>query len=653
MTEGSRRNGKLISWIMRALSVAVGVPFFFALLFTLVATQVAGSFLDPRFYTSALDDNDVYEFALVDFPTALLEDRRDVEVAKTGGKVEDTPLLESGLTTERIVEGLNRALPPEWLQTSVERNIEEIGAYVTGRSDEFTLAIAADERADALVDELRALIDESDGYALLHELMLIPQIEDAAADWAREGLPGSVEVSDERIAEAARAVFPPEWAREHGRRIFDEAAPYVKGEADEFVISVPLADRVDVAAAEVKDILAESPAYDLLYDEVIAPEIMGYLGETVRGLPFGETVSSAEVVAALREAAPRSWVRAQVERLIDEATPYVAGRSEGFEFEVSLVENKRLAHGILTRFVERRIQERIDRLPVCRTPERGLSPVPSGAPKLPTCIPPSRDRETLLDELDVDIGAEVTRVVLDPVPNSVSFSHEELRDELADAGVERLDEARSLLADGWTYTQDDLRESLVAGGNEDVYEALQDVRSAMAGGWTYTQDDFAEDVIESDGAEAMANIDRGRTAVSAARTLRWLAFIPALVLLVAVGLLGGRDWWGRLAWGAGALVVCAIGVAILSGLVYPALASPLIDEARWEAIGEIDPADDYASAGLLVAGKTFDVVESVSDTLAAGVATSSLLLAAVGAVVLAAVVSRRRVADLVRRARRR
>ena len=651
MTEGSRRNGKLISWIMRALSVAVGVPFFFVLLFTLVTTQVAGSFLDPRFYTSALDDNDVYEFVLSEFPTALLEDRRAVEEAKAGGKVDDTPLLESGLTTERIVEGLNRAIPPEWLQGSVERNIEEIGAYITGRSDEFTLAIAADERADALVDELRALIDESDGYAILHELVLIPQIEEAAADWAHEGLPGGVEVPDERIAEAARAVFPPEWAREHGRRIFDEAAPYVKGEADEFVISVPLADRVEIAAAEVKDILAESPAYDLLYDEVVAPEIMARLGETVGGLPFGETVPAAEVVAALREAAPRSWVRAQVERLIDEATPYVAGRSEGFEFEVSLVENKRLAHGILTRFVERRLQERIDRLPVCRTPEQRLSPVPSGTPKLPTCIPPSRDRETLLGELDVDIDAEVTRLVLDPVPDSVSFSHEELRDELADAGVEQLNEARSLMADGWTYTQEDLRESLVAGGNEDVYDALQDARSAMAGGWTYTQDDFAEDVIESEGAEAMANIDRGRTAISAARTLRWLAFIPALVLLVAVGLLGGRDWWGRLAWGAGALVVCAIGVAVLSGLVYPALASPLIDEARWEAIGEIDPADDYAGAGLLVAGKTFDVVESVSDTLAAGVATSSLLLAAAGAVVLAAVVSRRRVADLVRRGR--
>ena len=640
--------------VARVLSLVAGAVFFFVLLLTLVVTETAGSLLSPGFYTSLLDENDVYEFTLVDFPTALLEDRRAVEEAKTGARVEDTPLLESGLTTGRIVAGLNRAVPAEWLREAVERNIDELGRYATGRSDDFTLLVSTDERADVLLDEIGALIDESDGYAVLHEHLLLPRIEEAAADWARERLPFGVEVSEERIAEAARAVLPPEWAREQGQRIFDQATPYVKGETDDLAISVPLADRVDLAAAEVKDILAEGTAYDLLYDEVIEPQITKSLGETVEGLPFGETVSSAEVVAALREAAPPSWVRAQAERLIDEVTPYVASRAEGFEFEVSLVENKRLAHGALTRFVERKLQERIDRLPVCRTPEEALSQIVSGAPKLPPCIPPSRVNGDLLDELGIDVGGEVARLALAPIPDSLSFTHEELRDTLeagGDVSVDRLDEVRSLMRDGWTYTQDDLRENLVARGDEDLYDALQHARAALADGWTYTRDDLAEDVIGSDDAGAMADIDRGRGAVSAALTFRWLAYVPALLLLVGVGLLGGRDWWGRLAWGAGALVVCAVGVAALVGLVYPALASPLIDDARWEAIGDIDPADDYAATERLVTGKTFDVVESVSDRLASGVAVSSLVLAVIGAAILAAVVSRHRIADLVGRDR--
>ena len=187
----------------------------------------------------------------------------------------------------------------------MERNIDELGSYVTGRSDNFTLVVATDERADVLLAELQALLKEADGYAILHELVLVPRIEEAAADWARERLPFGVEVSDERIAAAARAVLPPEWAREQGPRIFDQAAPYLKGDTDELLISVDFSDRVGIAAGEVKDILAESPAYDLLYDEVIAPEILKELGDTIEGIPFGETVSSAEVVAALRDAAPR------------------------------------------------------------------------------------------------------------------------------------------------------------------------------------------------------------------------------------------------------------------------------------------------------------------------------------------------------------
>lgn len=638
-------------WLTRALSIVVGAVFFLVLLFTLVVGQIGGSLLSPGFYTSLLDENDVYEFALVDFPTALLEDRRAVEEAKTGAEIEDTPLLDSGLTTERLVSALNRAVPPEWLREAVERNIDEIGAYVTGRSDDFTLSIATDERADDLFDELRALLDESDAYSILHERLLVPEIEEAAADWTRYGLPFGIEVSEERIAAAARAVLPPEWARLQGRSIFDQAAPYLKGDTDELAISVSFSDRVDIAAEEVKDILAESPAYGLLYDEVIAPEIAEHLDETIEGLPFGATVSSDEVVDALRDAAPPSWVQAQAELLIDEASPYIAGQAEGFEFEVSLVENKRSAHGLLIMFVETKIQAQIDRLPTCRTSEQGLSALSGGVWRLPTCVPANVARGGLLETFDVDLDAEITRLVLDPVPNAVVFTHDDLRNALDDPG--RLDDVRALLRDGWTYTHDDLRDDLAPRGNEDVYDSLQDARSLLADGWTYTQDDLAQDVIESEGTGAMADIDRARSAVAAARTFRWLGYIPALVLLVAVGLLGGRDWWGRLVWGAAGLAVCAIGVALLSGLVYPAVASGLIDEARWEAVGEIDPADDYAATGRLVAGKTFDVIESVSDGLAFSVTVSSLVLAIVAGVVIAAVVNRDRIAELVRRNRER
>ena len=83
------------------------------------------------------------------------------------------------------------------------------------------------------------------------------------------------------------------------------------------------------------------------------------------------------------------------------------------------------------------------------------------------------------------------------------------------------------------------------------------------------------------------------------------------------------------------------------------MASGLIDEARWQVVGDVNPADDYAGTGRLVAGKAFDVLESVSDALALrGHGTASLVLAVAAAVVIAAVINRDRIAALVRRARR-
>ena len=138
--------------------MTVGAVFFVVLLLTLVTAQICGSLLSPQFYTSQLDENEVYEFALVNLPTAALEDRRAVEAARSGDDVEDTPLVASGLTTARIVEGINRVIPPDWLQQAVERNIDELVNYATGRSDDFNLVVETAEQRQSFLPVTTAIL---------------------------------------------------------------------------------------------------------------------------------------------------------------------------------------------------------------------------------------------------------------------------------------------------------------------------------------------------------------------------------------------------------------------------------------------------------------------------------------------------------------
>ena len=642
-------------WIGRILLVLVGLVLFAVLLLALVVAQINDTLLKPAFYIGVLDENDVYEFVLTDLAAAALEDRRAVEAAQPGDELEDTPLLASGLTTDRIVSGINRALPLAWLQETVEDVVEEFGGYITGRSDDFTLTLRADERVDVVAAEMKALLVEADASRLLYERVLIPRVGEWAESRVREGLPLGVEVTSERFVSAFRAILPPESEQLRTEGMVDEVTPYLKGERGAFIISVRLTDRLEVAVAEINEILAETPAYGLVYAEIIAPRVAERQGGVVERLPFDVTVSPDEVVMALRAAARPAWVQAQAGRVRDAASRYIAGQVDSFEVKISLVENKDRAHRALTELAEGKAQGEIDRLPACRTVEQERAVRSGGPGSLPTCVPAGMARDRVLEELDIDIGTEVERFVLAQVPGAVSFSEVELRDALASMGasdtLKHLDEVRSAFKDSWTYTQDDLRADLARDGDESDFDTLQDVRSFLADGWTYTRADFAEDVDEESGAGTMDDIDQARGLVAALRAYQWLLYALTVVPLVAIGLLRGPGWLKRVKWGAVSLMVCAGVITVLFGLVYPIGASRGLDSARGRAVERIGTDSDYAETTRLAVGKGFDVIGAASDSFGYGVATRSFIIVVLASLALVVALKWSDIAAWVRRGR--
>ncbi len=635
--------------IRRILLIPVSLVFFVFLLLTLILLQLSDTFLKPDFYTSELDENGVYEFVLVNLLTVALEDRRAMEEAESEDDIDDTPLQTSGLTTDQIVASVNRAVPPEWVQELVEQAFEEFGNYITGRTDDFTFTLKAGDRVDTVVKEIKSLLTRADAYDLLYDRELIPRIEDAS----QKELPLGIEVTGDRLVSAARSIIPPEWVQEQVENILDEVTPYLKGDSDTFTIRIPLSGRVGIAIAEIKQLLRETDVYDLVYDEVIAPQVTEQLGDTIGGLPFGVTVSSDEVVSALREVAPPAWVQQQAERLLDEASPYLTGQVDSFETEVSLVDNKRQARRVLTELAERKIHGQIDALPTCRTIDQARAALSGGSGSLPSCIPPNIDANEVLGRLGINVGAEVARFVLAPIPSSITFSDLQLRNALEAAGaganLEQLDDIRSLLGNGWTYTQDDLREDLTENGDESDFETLQDLRSFLADGWTYTRADFAEDITDERGAGTMEDIDLVRDILKTFRTYQWLIYVSMVIFLVVMGFLGGRGWSGRIKWGSSSLLVSAAIIFILFGPVYAVGSSIGLDNARDQALEEINSADDYSETARLAANKGFDIAESISDGFASNIAVSSLTLVIIAAILLTVAILWSQIVGLVRR----
>ena len=768
-------------WIGRILSVPAGLLFFVLLLVTLVVLQVNATFLDPGFYPEEMRKADIYEFVLVDLLTSAIDEYREQDPPEG---LDENPLVTSGLSTEDIVSSVNRAIPPSWVRGLVEQSFDEVGRYLTGERDEFEVTVRAGDQVIIVKDEVKALLRKAGAYNLLYGQQVVPTVRDAVdqelplgvtlsadrvissvrrvapPDWVQgqvesaldevtpylvgstdtfninvqvadrveialeeikdllrdtdaygqlfdkvvepaitdtvnAELPLGLEVSSDRLVDAARVIVPSDWMRLQVESAVDEVGPYVVGKRDSFEINVQLADRVAIALAEIKDLLREIDAYDLLYWEVIEPQVRENLGGVI-DLPFGVTIADEEVISALRRVAPPTWVREQAKRVIDEVTPYLTGEADSFTVEVSLVDNKLEARDVIDDLVSQKVTELIDSVSKCESLTAAATALLNRDSRgLPGCVPEDVSGTDLLSVLSIDVSGAVASLVLATIPDTIPFGDVQLRQALTAAGagdnLEQVDEMRRILKEGWTYDQDDLRSELAKRG-DDVVETLDTVREILRDGWTYTQDDLREVLTDENAEDPMANVKRlddvrafladgwtytsadfredisgeadgtsledfytGRDTFKRVRAFRWVLYLPLVILLVVIAFLGGRGWSGRVAWAAGVLLV-SVGLIVAiwgpgysalakSGPIYEAAGIGNLDEQREEVLDKIThpekydsdaPENEFPETSSLAANKGFDIVESIADDFASGIVGRSLALGVIGLIALLA-----------------
>ncbi len=645
-------------WVRRAGAVALAGPLTAILLAALVLLRLGDTLLDPDFLADQLAEADLYGFVLDEALPLAVDEFRLLEPGELGVDTRENPLVASGLDASRTAEAARRALPPEELEALVDPVLRETVAYATGASD--TLTIDSQPAANAvrrLATEAKALLRDAGAYELLLERELQPLVREAARDalasgadgsgWTR-GLASGDEEAADRIAEAVSGVVTPEWLREQFERNLDELTAWLLGDADGFALGVrPGEAQAEAASAEIAAILGEADSAELVYGEALDPAVDRNLGETVT-LPYGVEIGRGEVKAVLREAAPPDWVREQADRLIADVSAYATARTDGFETTIPLAASKERAASLLTELALERLGEALRGLPACAPEAAASAAAALRGGMLPDCLPPDTSADGLLGEARAAIEDSVTRLVLEPVPDAVSYGAADLRRDLrADGGADALaalDDGREFFAEGWSYDDADLRADLAS--DHDALDALDRVRSFFADGYTHTRADASEGTLADDLEELRDGLN------SAQRGAGVVAWLAVAVLLVAIGALGGRSWAGRVAWASGALLASALVVALLWGPVYSAIADLAFDQAREELV--INPGEefeDFEATARRTGEKLIDITESVSGEVAGGIFRSALVVAAVALVVFLVAAFWERIAEAAGRAR--
>lgn len=630
-------------WIRRIIAVPIGMVFLWLLIGGLLIVHVQGSLLSPDFHKDQLEKADAYNFVLDDLPRAAVMELREEYPVKTGtGQGEETTTdVMIPVILEEAPDSLRNVVPPDWLQEQVEQVIDEVGGYLTGRQDEFYVSVPLRDRAVALSQEVRRLLPYDTMYDHVMIKLVRPGIDEALE--SGDAAPFGESITTDEVAASLERTFPKDWVSAQADEAMDEVTAYLVGDKDSMTIRIALEERSDTALEEVKTLLRKADDFEIVYEGVINPVLDDNVPEVVY-LPLDVTITREEVKQAFLDQSPLDWLREQAVAIVDDVGPYFIGQRNDFRVVIAMDERKDNAERVISGLAQIKGEELLDALPECEDSAAALQALDHlRTVTLPRCLPPGLSQadldellDTLFDSVDLD---ELLRGFGYEIPDDIVYTHEEFLEELEEAGgqeaLDALDGLRKAFREGWTYSDSDLKSDLISGGDASDVQTLEDARELLRDGWTFTH----ADLRQSGGEEAVSDFDRFRDALTRFRLARIPLFLIWVALLAAIGFLGGRTWWSRLAWASATLSISALVATIAYTVALEAAIPQALEAWREEALrdGNLGP-----TAALLV-DKASSTAGMVADSfLGDRVRTSSVMLLILGlASLLTALIIRR------------
>ena len=595
--------------LRRILTIPLVIVLPFLLLAALLMFQINTTFAQPEFYIDELRRARVYAF--------LYDEALPESLAESVNRTGELPLgLE--LRDEELAEAVRELAPPQWTQQQVEHAITELVPYVTGAEETFRIVVLVEGRSEAALEVLREVLQSQADvvYANVFD-ELLPQAVDERLGQHGD-LPFGLDLTGAKVGAALKNAAPPDWAREQMGLLVDGAGPYLIGRQDSFSVTIPLEGRSNALLGVVKERLIKSDLHDFLVQDYILPAIEDGMEDAPLAAP-GVRLSGEEIVAAVAPVIPEAWLEGQTGRLIDSAGPYLIGREDEFEANISLLDIQDAAAEAVATLAQNKLIERFHSLPTCLPDQTAaqLSAIHVG--RFPSCqlpVVPMSDLRAM-----AEAQAAPAAAIAERIPDAVVFTEADLQGALDESSLDLLDRLRKAIGQGWTFNDEDLRSHLDPGS----LRTLDRLREMFREDFTFTDRDLSRRLQDTGRQDTVEELDRARGWIGLLRQLRYLLLPLIAALLVGIGFLGGRSWPDRLAWAGGALALSSLIVYVGGGIAMGSLFESVLPEI--ESQGE-------QGFSHVVSTKALEVVEGMTDRFRSAVTTQALVLFVAGMVAL-------------------
>jgi hypothetical protein len=377
------------------------------------------------------------------------------------------------------------------------------------------------------------------------------------------------------------------------------------------------------------DQLRRVDIYNFVYDEVLPAALDDIETDDSSDIPIGLAAIDDEIIAAVREILPPEWLQAQVESAANEIIPYLLGDTEHFTYILVLKDRVEAAADVIKADI-------IHGTAFDSIYDDGISYL---ADELSSELP-EMTKEELEDELRSLLPQDWVVWQLESAIDAVvpymtgDSSHFTITIDLEPGYIGDLVLELLGVGEALTFTDADLVNSLDSEGQQ----ILEDVRHWIASGYTVTETDLREAISPTD--PELESFDDVRHWVGTGRTWLWTLWLIPVILLIAIGFLGGRSWRGRLAWALAGLFIGSLVAYVAMAVTYSSVGEPQIQELM------LNPSQ-YEGVMAVVAEKGNELIENAFDSFASSVTSKALYVmigsaVALGGVIGWSVVSQRR-----------
>lgn len=384
------------------------------------------------------------------------------------------------------------------------------------------------------------------------------------------------------------------------------------------------------------DQMLQADVYNFVYDEALPAALDEIETGDASDIPIDISAIEDDIVSTAREILPPEWLQAQFESATNEAIPYLVGDTDHFTYTLVLKDRVEAAADVIkddilhgdtftniyddgmSYLADELFQNLVDALPPSVTITKE---------ELESSLRTVVSEDWVISQLEAAIDGVIPYMTGDSDHFTITidlqevYTDEALLDLLGEGNEEFLDEAQDWISEGWTFTDADLLDEL----GSDGAQTLEDVRGWIASGYTVTEADLREAI--SDTEEGLDTFDDARHWIGTARTWMWALWLVPVILLIAIGFLGGRNWKSRLAWALAVLFITSLAGYIAVGLTYSNIGEPRIQELM------LDPSE-YEGVMAVVAEKGNELIENAFDSFASGIESKALYIMIGSAVVL-------------------